>query len=136
MVPRTYKPIESFKPPRIHSTRVVPEWVNGKPPQRLAISKEEYLFPVTLSTEESNSSVVLSNTGFLPMEITSARLVAGSAVFFGEYLIPFVLLPGETENIELTFSPTEAGSFTDSLVITVVDYPAITLPIYGEAYST
>lgn len=131
-----YVSIASLTPAKLHSSRTVPEWVDGKPPYRLRFSNEAYLFPAAALNSTSHRVVLLSNTGFQPIEVSSVSITSAFTCFTGAYASPFLIQPGEQKELSVTFAPEVAGSFTGSLVVASSNHPTITLPIYGEAYGT
>ena len=71
----------------------------------------------------ANRSLLVRNTGLVPLTVTSAALTGAHASDFGGGLagLPFTLGVGESRTLELSFNPAAHGARSASLVLATTD---------------
>jgi N-acetylneuraminic acid mutarotase len=74
---------------------------------------------VPVNTTSSNK-VTISNTGSNQAILVSSISLTGSTAFsfISPYVLPFIIAPGKSVDITVTFSPSSTGSQSGSLVVT------------------
>lgn len=127
---RPYVPLDKFAHPREHSSRVIPLWVNGAPPHKLGISPEILDFGGQLLNGQTVPlTIILTNTGFMPLDITSVALVG--AAFSMQPVAARTLEPGQILAIPIVFAPTDIGLSQGTLTISIAELGIRTVAIKG-----
>ena len=88
--------------------------------QTLAVSPTSLFENVTIAIGQTKrQTVMISNTGTLPVRITDIAISGADAASYRAGLLPRRdLEPGQTEYLEITFAPTATGQASAELVVT------------------
>lgn len=120
---RPYVPLDNFTNPRDHTSRVVPLWVNGRPPFDLSVSEHTLAFGGQLVNSPSSPLVlILTNTGFKSLFLETIT-IEGSEFTMADFTAR-ELEPNKIYAIPVTYTPTEFG--TDSGVLRITTTEGIT----------
>lgn len=119
MAQHPYVPLDQFameNPLLNHSSRVIPEWVDGRPQFKLDVSPNPVTFgPAVAEIISDNVIATVTNNGFdvltiLGMAVTSPFILGSQP--------PAKLLPGQSIEVLIRVLPTEFGLIMGSLSIT------------------
>lgn len=115
---RPYVPLDAFTRPRDHSSRVVPLWVDGRPPYELTVSTHTLAFGgQQVNVEDDPLILKITNSGFQPLHIESI-LITGPA-FSIAVVAPHVIEGGGGVTlVPVIFRPPVFGVHYGKLVIT------------------
>ena len=129
---RTYVPIEDITPARLHSTRVVPLWVDGSPAYDYTLSDKKLVFGKRPVNSESGLYLKIINAGYMPIEVEAVYTLYTNT-FQLEGKVPRLVKPGQSMDIWVMFKPNESGSFEDDLIVEVAQFEPQTVPLVGSA---
>ena len=129
---RLYVPIEDITPARLHSTRVVPLWVDGSPAYDYALSDKKLVFGKRPVNSESGLYLKINNTGYMSIKVEAVYSLYTNT-FQIEEEFPRTVKPGQSMDIWVMFKPNESGSFEDDLIVEVAQFEPQTVPLVGSA---
>lgn len=97
----------------------IPDWDSGAPLGTASASPSSLTFPSRVSGSGSSTpqSVVVRNTGSVPLAISGLTLTGDSADFSASGCESDTLEPGDSCTIQVTFAPAQAGSRTATLAV-------------------
>jgi hypothetical protein len=113
-------PIDVYKeenPLRLHSSRVIPLWVDGKPPYRVSITPGTLDFGKKLVGSVTTKEVVITNLGFEPLDLTS--VVLSGEGFKITSLVPKSLHAEKSLTILIAFTSPLVKVFLGNLVLDI-----------------
>lgn len=115
---RPYVPLDAFTHPRDHSSRVVPLWVDGRPPYELTVSVHTLAFGGQQVGVKGDPLILkITNSGFQPLHIESILIVGDT--FEMSPVAPHVIEGGGGVTlVPVVFRPPEFGVHYGKLVIT------------------
>lgn len=129
---RLYVPIEDITPARLHSTRVVPLWVDGSPALDYALSDKKLVFGKRPVNSESGLYLKINNTGYMPIKV-EAVYPLNTSTFQVEEEFPRTVRPGNSMDIWVMFKPNEADSYTGELIVEIDQFETQRIPLSGSA---
>jgi len=96
----------------------------------IGISEELLNFNTVVINQSKTLPIVLTNNGTAPLAITA---IQNSTAFFTRSKNGFLLAPGATDTLKITFTPTSVVSYTDmlSFVTDDPDLSSVSIPLYG-----
>lgn len=115
---------------RNHSSRVIPLWVNGKPPFRLVVSPTELAFGGhTIGVPSEPMMVILTNDGFNPLPIVSVVLEGKNYSLTGT--VPKVVPVGFSVSLGVVFTPEDFFESLGTLTVDLGDNGKHVIPLTG-----
>jgi hypothetical protein len=84
--------------------------------QELQCQPCRHAFGQVQTGSSSSFNVLLKNTGYRTLKIT-ADSIEGSEFSIGSFPLPLKLIPGQTAQLSVTFTPTAAGRVTGSITL-------------------
>ena len=120
-----------------HSSRVIPNWVNGKPAYALVAIPESIDFSNSIVGVSRTKKVTILNIGFKPIKLSSVVItstVGGNAVTSDAPQYVVNLLPGYALEVNLTYLPNvNASEYEGQLIVNpLVGHDPVVIPIIGN----
>lgn len=119
MAQHPYVPLDQFameNPLLNHSSRVIPEWIDGRPQFKLDVSPDPVTFgPVTVDEMSANFVVKVTNGGF---DVLTILGIAVDAPYLLGSQPPRKILPGQTIDLLIRVNPSDYGLIMGNLLIT------------------
>lgn len=114
-----YVPLDQFaleNPLLNHSSRVIPEWIDGRPQFKLDVSPNPVTFgPVTVDELSPNLVVEVTNNGF---DVLTILAMGVDQPFILGSQPPRKILPGQTIQVLIRILPTDFGLLMGNFNIT------------------
>ncbi len=111
----------------------------GPPVPDIAANPGSLSFGPVVTGESGSASVTVSNDGTGPLSVSATTLGGADASLFSIDAGggAFVLTPGSSQDIDLSFSPSALGSFSATLTIDSddPDEPSLVVPLSGDGVS-
>ncbi|GMN06071.1 hypothetical protein MTsPCn5_14600 [Croceitalea sp. MTPC5] len=88
-----------------------------EPVAQIVVTPDALDFGEVFVGNTGQETITIENIGSLPLEITNITLLNGAEFSFNDVTIPFVLEPGESQEVAISFEPSSELMFTDDLII-------------------
>ncbi|MHC1706308.1 MAG: choice-of-anchor D domain-containing protein [Bacteroidales bacterium] len=99
----------------VQPTIQVPVWVDFQGTPELSTSADTLQFPGTMVQDSAKAALLLINTGCDTLDI---QAITNNQPVFSCSFQPLQIQPGDTAYIDISFHPSQAGPYTDTLQIT------------------
>lgn len=115
-----------------HSSRVIPDWIKGRPPYGASVNPTSLTFSGVITGDTLTKNLRVSNAGFYTL--TLGTVVIDGAAYTKEGDVPSSLAPGAYFDLAITYAPTEDGQSNGTLTINLGNsLDPIDVPLIGSA---
>lgn len=126
-------PLDIYKeeePLRLHSSRVIPLWVDGKPPYEVSVTESILAFGGVLLGGNTSKSIHVINTGFEPLGITGITI--NVEAFTLDPVLPTLVRANKSIEIPVKFTPKVFGATLGNVTITFDKVPETKVSLTGS----